>query len=126
MKSQQNSIELVTRPDFEQDDSFKPDTSIHFKSRVLNPVKLSLHRSQYEQILDSLKNVTPTNREDQAGVQGKPQTASPQSEKTPKNSGLEQASDSDLTRIEGSFEIPSLMFELLGKSNRRDSSRSDH
>ena len=125
MKSQQNRIKLVTRPDFDQDDSFKPDTSIHFKSRVLNPVKLSLHRSQYEQILDSLKNVTPTNREDQAG-QGKSQTVSPQSEKTPKNSGLEQTSDSDLTRIEGSFEIPSLMFELLGKSNRRDSSRSGH
>lgn len=80
---------------------------------------------QYEQILDSLKNMTPPEKEGLAQA-APPQPQKQQPQQQPKEA--EKSADNSLARVEGSFEIPHLMFELLGRKDsnvpRRNSGSS--
>ena len=84
-------------------------TSYQIKSKVTNPVKLSLHRSQYEQILDSLKNISPRQESEAAASQPSAMDCGSSEDESHVNLGAS---------LDGSFQVPHFMFELLGDDGK--------
>ena len=75
---------------------------------------------QYEQILDSIKNMTPPDKE--GSGQTVPQQQQNQKQQQPKEAATDKPGDDRFASVEGSFKIPHLVFELLGRTDRKNSS----
>ena len=71
------------------------------KGRVVNPLKVSLSRPQYQQLLDTLKSPSKPSSHQAA-----------ERAETPEREGGEVGKQVGHSRIEGSFELPLLSLEL--------------
>ena len=92
------------------------------RAKVMKALKLSLHRTQYEQVLESLRNMSTTtdaNDVKKTEGSGSSEKTEPQLDKeltAPSLSGRggQANSQENSAIVEGSFEIPHLLLELRG------------
>jgi vacuolar protein sorting-associated protein 13D len=79
-----------------------PSTSYEIRAKVINPLKVSLYRSQYELLLDSVHHLFNAAPEQRSGVK---QLVNPE----PSSSAAGVTAKVDVT-----FSVPQLLFELCG------------
>ena len=90
------------------EDFSKSSNLIQIQGKVVNPLKLSLLRSQYEQILDSVKSIIEHESEHNEDLSSKSRKASF------KDASLDASANEEVTPVEGSFEISQVILELRG------------
>ena len=90
------------------------------KAKVMNELKISLHRCQYEQVLESMRNISKTNEKGERMQNYKTYSDNEKisvtdNERVKSNSSEDSMNEKDgQIIIDGSFEIPTLMLELRG------------
>ena len=97
-------------------------------AKVMNELKISLHRCQYEQVLESMKNISKTNervgqsstRKYNSTIESIPATSYKAKPNLTEDLINEKESQST---VEGSFEIPTLTLELRGDMLRDNKSK---
>ena len=103
------------------EENAKERDTYHIRAIIMNALKISLHRSQYEQVLESVRNISNTSDiSDQAGpISSNKLDKDVSLDKPETNSSLKMEDNQNLNKeamsvVEGSFKIPHLMLELRG------------
>ena len=113
------------------DEKSKERDTYQVRAKVINELKISLHRCQYEQVLESARNISSTN--DKNENTNKTDVTKPDEIKTAFNNAsrlnVEEVRSNTLdsqSLIEGSFEIPHLMLELRGDMLQKTNVSREH
>ena len=116
------------------DGKVKERDKYQVKAKVTKELKISLHRCQYEQVLDSTRNISNTS--DKIDTSNQTQTTKIDEKETVSDfastaftsnvKGTTCNSQENKSLIDGSFEIPQLMLELRGDMLKKENMSKEH